>query len=163
MFNKKLVMCVLFIFTLIGCGGGGGGDSTPPPTIPDDPIDDPVNDLPEKATVEMSELKASDDFDFTSKQKIEVALDLTTLLASNGHAGLRAYVSVYSDYTLLDSGQYYANASSRVLGGDLLDGKFASSFTSLNAQDTYLLEVWFYTGESPLQREQSIVDGTLSW
>lgn len=158
MFNAKVIISGAFILSLIGCGGGGDSAAD----IPEDEttaIEEPVVVLPDEATVDMSELKASEDFTFTSKEQIQVTLDISGQVESD----TRAYVSVYSDYTLLDSGQFYANASSRVVAGTLENGLFTSSFTSLDDHSTYLIEVWFYDGEQPLQSEQSIVDNTLTW
>lgn len=163
MFNAKVMISSVFVFTLIGCGGGGDSETASTSNNETD-IDEQVTvETPAEATVDMSELKASDDFDFTSKEQIEVSFDISDVLADNEKTGSRAYVSVYSDYTLLDSGQYYSNGSSRVVAGDLQDGAFNSSFTSLNDQSTYLIEVWFYNGDDPLQSVQSIVDNSLTW
>lgn len=160
MLNAKVVISGIFIVSLMGCGGGGG--DTPPASIPEDEtpvIEDPVTVLPEEASVAISELKASEDFTFTSKEEVEVSLDL----ANEVDTDTRAYVSVYSDYTLLDSGDFYANGSSRVVSGSLEDGQFSSAFISLDGQDTYLIEIAYYTGEAPLQKEQTVTDNSLTW
>ena len=160
MLNTKVVISSVFIVSLMGCGGGGGGgDSTPTPEPEAPVIEDPVLALPPVADVAIADLKASDDFTFTSKEEIEVSLDLSSEVTS----GERAYVSVYSDYTLLDSGEFYPNSASRVVAGSLDDGKFSSAFTSLNSQSTYLIEIAYYTGEAPLQKEQTVADNSLTW
>ena len=160
MLNTKVVISGVFIFSLMGCGGGGGGGSSSSTPVDETPVvEDPVSVLPEEASIDIVDLRASDDFTFTSKDEIDVSLDLSSDLDSDE----RAYVSVYSDYSVLDSGEFYADASSRVVAGNLQDSAFNSSFTSLTDQSTYLIEVWSYSGEKPLQKEQTVVDSKLTW
>jgi len=180
MFNTKIVFIIVFTFSLIGCGGGGGdsksssggsvapSDDTETSEVDGDKVvavevEEVYVEAPPEATVEMSELVASNDFSFTSKAEIEVNLDLSEELTSSGQSDLRAYVSVYSDYTLLSNGQFYADSSSRVVAGELNDDQFTSTFTSLQDQSSYLIEVWFYNGDQPLQKEQQIDHDTLIW
>lgn len=189
MLNTKVMISVVCTLGLMGCGGGDD-DSQSPSVSSDSSHEDEVSSVsvevveelsattakvyavnveevhvepPAEATVNMSELKASEDFSFTSKQHIEVILDISDELALSGQTGLRAYVSVYSDYTLLSNGQFYADSSSRVLAGDLDNGHFDSSFVNLKSQSAYLIEVWFYNGDDPLQKELQIVDNSLIW
>lgn len=199
MFNQKLkiVITVLFIYYLMGCGGGDssstpGNANVDEVIIEDISVIDADGDIADnvdingsgeanaeivtivevanevfqpvpEATVNMSELIASESFSFTNKQQIEVTLDLRDELELTGQTGLRAYVSIYSDYALLSNGTFYANSSSRVLAGELDDGQFNSSFISLKDQTIYLIEVWFYNGDQPLQKEQAIVKNNLTW
>jgi len=119
--------------------------------------------LIESAKEEMSLLVANSEFDFTSKQQIDVTLDLIEELSYTDKIDQRAYVSIYRDYQLLDSGTFYPNASSRIIGGDLQNGIFNHSFVSLNNQSSYLVEVWFYNGEEPIQKEIEVVGNSLTW
>jgi len=113
--------------------------------------------------VEMDELRASADFSFSDKNQITVSIDIAKLLAENGQTGARAYLSIYSDYRLLPTEKFYPDASSRVLAGDLSDGTFNQSFVALNEQSDYLIEVWFYNGEQPLQTEKAVIKNSLIW
>jgi len=118
---------------------------------------------PVAATLGMDQLVASDDFSFTSKETITVSLDLSSTLAESGQSGVRARAAIYSEYTLLSNGQFYPTAKSLVIAGDLDSGQFNSSFTRLKDQSVYLIDVWFYNGDAPIQLEKSIVDATLTW
>jgi len=118
---------------------------------------------PAVATIEMDQLVASDDFTFTSKEEITVALDLSDTLSESGQSGLRARASIYSEYTLLSNGQFYPTQKSLVIAGDLDNGQFNSTFTRLKDQSEYLIDVWFYNGDDPIQLEKTIVANTLTW
>ncbi|GLS91279.1 hypothetical protein GCM10007916_23480 [Psychromonas marina] len=171
----KITSSALFISTLLGCGGGGGGSSSAGSASVDSDstavstatqITTPVVeqlDVVESEALRMSELIASDDFQFTSKQQVNVSLDLDNLLAANNQTDARAYVSVYSQYQLLPSGQYYPDASSRVVAGDLQNGQFNQDFIAFNDSDSYLIEVWFYDGEPALQKQQVLLNNQLTW
>lgn len=112
--------------------------------------------------VEMSELRATADFNFSDKKQVTVSLDLTTVLELNQQTGERAYISIYAEYQLL-AGRFYPDSSTRVLAGELQNGLFNHSFVALNNQSSYLIEVWFYNGETALQKEQQIIGNNLSW
>lgn len=113
--------------------------------------------------MEMSALFAEPDFNFTRKQQIQVALDLSEYLDLNIDQGKRAYISIYCNYQLLQSVLFYPDSASRVLSGVLQDGKFNSAFVGLNNQSVYLVEVWFYDGEQPIQKEQRVNGNLLAW
>ena len=167
MFNTKIkiMTSLIFVFTLAACGGSGGG-SQPESITSVDNSDLDVNAIVEtdgQAVIEMGDLKASAEFNFTSKHQVKVSLDLTELIDFHNQTGQRAYVSVYREYMLLPSGIFYPDSSSRVLGGEINDGQFQHSFVSLNNQDAYLIEIWFYNGEPPIQKEQTIVASNITW
>ena len=92
-----------------------------------------------------------------------MGIDLRDLLDLNSQTGLRAYVSIYREYKLLSSGQFYPDPSSRVLARELYDGQFNHSFIALNNQSAYLIEVWFYNGKQPIQKEKIIIANILTW
>jgi len=184
MFNAKVMLSALFMSSLMGCGGGGGDDpdsidtaeSSSNETLTNDDIavievdrvvavqqEEVYVEPPALATIEMDELIASDDFDFTSKEEITVALDLSDTLSESGQLGLRARVSIYSEYTLLSNGQFYPTQKSLVIAGDLDNGQFNSSFTRLKDQSEYLIDVWFYNGDAPIQQQQTIAANSLVW
>lgn len=165
--NTKIAVNVFFILNLMGCGGseGGGNTSQNIDNVDSDTTStvDTVDIVDDEVSIKMSELVASDSFDFVSKQQIQVALDLVELLNSTGQSEQRAYVSVYRDYKLLASDDFYPDSSSRVLAGELKGGLFNQSFIGFNNQSTYLIEVWFYNGDQPLQKEKTIVKNNLTW
>jgi len=165
----KNITILVLLSTLIGCGGGGGGGAATPPasTVIVENNETVVNtvEVVQVADTElpMSELIASADFTFTNKQQINVALDLSELLAVNNQTGQRAYVSIYGDYQLLPSGEIFPQASSRVLAGDLINGQFNHAFIAMNNQNEYLIEVWFYNGQPAIQKQEKVIDNRLSW
>ncbi|PKF62466.1 hypothetical protein CW745_03270 [Psychromonas sp. psych-6C06] len=177
--NSKIdkIFAFAIVTTLAACGGSGGSGSavqniTEPATLVTSSDSKPlvvgqtllqITPTLEPAVMKMNDLQADDSFSFSSKQQVQVSVDLQSLLASQQRSASRAYLSVYSDYTELDSGQFYAKASSRILAGELNNGQFQQSFMALNDQSQYLIEVWFYNGDLPLQKEQTIVANRLQW
>ena len=170
--NIKSVGAVLSLSILIGCGGGGSGGSdnssgsvSQTETLPaTEAVIEESNNVIEshtQAELKMSELQAATNFAFSTKKEIEVNIDINTLLAENALLGERAYVSIYRDYALLPSGQFYPDSSSRVLSGNLSDGLFNQTFIALNNQSSYLIEVWFYNGEKPIQEELTLITNEL--
>ncbi|MCP4322778.1 MAG: hypothetical protein GY951_17580 [Psychromonas sp.] len=179
MFNIKLkvMMSVLLILFITACGGSGGGEQTATPVAKPKPTPKPVpvaesadeteSDVAKLealgAVQAMNNLKVQADFTFTSKQQVKVSLDLTELLALYDQTGQRAYVSVYHDYTKLPTGDYYPNSSSRILSGEIKDGQFQHYFIHLNNQADYLVEIWFYNGAKPVQKELTVAANNIYW
>lgn len=176
--NTKTMICVCISLFISACGGSGGGgetgdvtaDPTPVPTAA--PVtesegqSETVNgaeELVDVALETMNNLKAEPDFTFTNKQQVSITLDLSEMLALHDQTGQRAYVSVYHEYTALPTGEFYPNASSRVLSGQVKDGQFHHSFIRLNNQPSYLVEVWFYNGDLPIQKEILVAQNNVSW
>ena len=145
----KLISLLLFSLILSGCGGSGGGDAQENAEL--------QLEQAEAVTTTMDSLVAAEDFSFTSKKQIQVILEL------NDYQDQRAFVSVYREYQLLDSGRYYPDSASRVISGQLQSGIFNESFTALDNQQEYLIEVWFYDGREPLQKELSVNNNQLIW
>lgn len=154
MLNNKIevAICTLFILNIVGCGGSSGESTI-----------SSSNSIELEAIAEMRELVASEDFNFINKYEVTVSLDLTEALDFNDQSGSRAYVSIYGDYQLLTSGIFYPDPSSRVLAGELNNGVFKHSFTALNNHTSYLLDVWFYNGEQPIQKELTLIENNLTW
>ena len=145
----KLISLLLFSLILSGCGGSGGGDAQENAEL--------QLEQAEAVTTTMDSLVAAEDFSFTSKKQIQVILEL------NYYQDQRAFVSVYREYQQLDSGRYYPDSASRVISGQLQSGIFNESFTALDNQQEYLIEVWFYDGREPLQKELSVNNNQLIW
>ena len=173
--NIKSVGVFLSLSILIGCGGGGGGSDgsvasssesvsqTETISVTEVVTEEPNNEIQSntQAELKMSELQAETNFTFSSKNQIEVSIDVNSLLVESDQVGERAYLSIYRDYTILPSGQFYPDSSSRVLAGELSGGVFNQSFVALNNQSSYLVEVWFYNGEKPIQEELSLIANEL--
>jgi len=148
----SLAFCSLL---LSGCGSGGETESLvsvdPAPVAPD------IEPAAEEVPLEMRELVAAQDFSFTTKNNIQVDIAL------NDYQDQRAYLSIYSVYQRLDSGRYYPDSASRVIGGALQRGMFEHVFIGLNNQQQYLIEVWFYDGREPLQKVLPVNNKQLRW
>ncbi|MFT6926261.1 MAG: hypothetical protein ACJAZP_001871 [Psychromonas sp.] len=154
---------LLFFCLLLNACGGSGGESESASNILESSnetvsVVEPVaveSFVVEEGQLQIDYLVAAQDFSFTTKETIEVIVELND--------DQRAYISVYKDYQLLDSGRYYPDSASRVMGGALQNGSFTQSFTGLNKQSQYLLEVWFYDGSEPLQQEIYVDNNQLIW
>lgn len=168
MLNNTLKMITLCLFPLLltACGGGGGGSSSADINVTDssntsiDNAEITTTEAIESVqtlSLEMDDLVATEDFSFTSKQKVQVFLELTDLQQE------RAYVSIYSNYMLLDSGRFYPDSSSRVISGALDAGTFSESFTAVKQQSEYLIEIWFYDGSEPQQEVITLTNNELIW
>jgi len=159
----KPFMLSLFCLMLNACGGSGGGSEDAANVISESPeatLTETVDIEPvavEQALPAMRDLVAAKDFTFTTKNNIQLQLTL------NDYQQQRAYVSLYSAYQKLPSGRYYPDSASRVIGGALQSGTFEQSFIGLNNQQQYLIEVWFYDGREPLQKELLVNNKQLIW
>ncbi|WDD98542.1 hypothetical protein [Thalassomonas actiniarum] len=154
----KLILPCLWALMISACGGGGG-DSGSESNVAPPPADNVIIDQEETPDpiAELKNLVIADDFSFTTKEQVTLTVSL------DEYAGQRAYVSLYSDYRLLPSGEYYPIADSRVVAGNLQQGQFHQVFTHLKQQHNYLAEVWLYDLSPPLQRELILNENTLSW
>lgn len=147
--NKRKIKRIIFVFfslILSACGGSGGGN--------DESLNEQISEAVkvgaepvEEVVLDMDSLVAAQDFSFTSKNRIQVSLEL------NDYENQPAYVSIYRKYQRLDSGRYYPDSTSRVIAGALQKGVFKQSFIGVNNKQKYLLEIWFYDARAPIQKE----------
>ncbi|WP_413701788.1 hypothetical protein ACLKMH_09720 [Psychromonas sp. KJ10-10] len=63
----------------------------------------------------------------------------------------------------LNTGRFYPDSSSRVISGALDRGIFTESFTAINQQSAYLIEIWFYDGSEPQQEVITLINNELVW
>ena len=115
------------------------------------------------SSVSMKDLVTSKDFTFINKSNVIVTLDLSELLTKSGQLDQRAYLSVYSKYTVLENGELSPTEGSRVTAGRMKNGLFNSRFTRFNAQSTFLVDIAFYNGDEPIRLEQTVVENTLTY
>lgn len=152
---KSCFMALFYVYftaLLIGCGGSKSGNNPQ--------VTEPISTIPEVQTdpvAQMNALIADKDFEFTNKQQISVNVNL------KNYADMLAYVSVYTNFKLLETGVYYPMPDSRVVSGYLRRGQFSQQFTDLKNQQNYLIEIWFYDLSSPLQKELSVTNSELIW
>ena len=147
----KILMLTPMLLVLIGCGGSEVSQSSNNITS-DVNANDLLNESGDEQVIEMSELVASDDFTFSSKQTVNVSLELNDLLIERDQEDTRAYISIYREFQQLETGEYFPDSSTRVLGGQLNNALFNQKFTETDLQSEYLVEVWFYNGEAPIQQ-----------
>lgn len=159
----KSFVLLLFCLTINACGGSGGGSEDTALVISESSVAAVTEEIAvepiavEQAVPEMRDLVAADGFTFTSKNNIQLQIIL------KDYQRQRAYVSLYSTYQQLPSGRYYPDSASRVIGGALQNGEFTQSFVGLNNQPKYLIEIWFYDGLEPLQKELLVSNKQLIW
>ena len=148
---------LLFCLMLNACGGSSGESENAQGIIesPEETGSEVESVVAEQVLMEMDFLLAAQDFSFTTKENIEVRVELND--------DKRAYISLYKKYQQLDSGRYYPDSKSLVIAGALQNGIFEQSFTSLNKQPQYLIEVWFYDGSEPQQQEIIVHNNQLIW
>lgn len=153
--TMKLSNVMFFLLLVSGCGGSGGGSSVAPEQVATDQVIDVEPELVEPTSLAMADLVANEDFTFANKNQIDVLLDLPEYNTQRG------YVSVYKAYQQLDSDRFYPDSTSRVISGALVNGLFEQSFASINNQQQYLIEVWFYDGQEPVQKVLALTGNQL--
>jgi hypothetical protein len=146
--TMKLMSVVFYLLLIAGCGGSEGGSdiSAEAQDSTVNGIDDVEQEQVETTSLSMDFLIADEDFTFANKNQVDVFVELTD------YDEQRGYVSLYSVYQQLDSGLYYPDSTSRVISGALVNGLFEQSFFSVNNQQQYLVEVWFYDGQEAIQK-----------
>lgn len=160
---KILLALLTTSLMLTACGGSGAGNNATSTQLGNDENDSVNDGQITQPEIAMHNLVADEQFEFINKNQIRVELDLSAELASLDRLEQRAYISIYGAYHELVSGEYFVENANRVLAGDLQDGYYKSLFTQLGNQQEYLVEVWFYNGEPPLQKLLSIEDNRLTW
>ncbi|WP_299692780.1 hypothetical protein [uncultured Vibrio sp.] len=170
---KKSYTTILAVMPLViaGCGGGGGGGgstSSPSPATPSDPaaVLTPVTATPLPSTTSsapaaqsytMSDVVVPDGFDYSSVEPFKLDINISHISTA------RSFVTVYSRYTTRDDGTLKPDYSSKVIAGPLDAGVFASNFAAPVNQDSLLIEIWFYDGQSPLQKVVASGDSQMVW
>ena len=168
---------------LVGCGGGGGGGgggssasspspstpvvSTPGVTTPSTPtvVSAPVSTPTQVTTAssngpqayKMDELVVPDGFDYNSVDQFDLNIDISNISTE------RSFVSVYSRFTTRADSTFKPDYSSKVLAGPLDNGVFASNFSAPLSEETLLIEIWFYDGQSPLQQVVASSGSQITW
>lgn len=160
---KILFLSFMVGLTLSGCGGASSGSSSASVQQQEQVSEGGNEPGSAEAEAAMDNLVASEEFEFINKNQIVVDLDLSAELANLGMLEQRSYVSIYGAYHELESGDYYVQNANRLLAGDLQDGYFQSLFTRFGEQQQYLVEVWFYNGQPPLQKLVMVQDNRLTW
>ncbi len=147
---KKIIIITLASLFLIACrdsGTSSGSESSSASTA--------------AATAELKP-KAQDlvapeasSFDPIIHQTLEVNL--------SGSLPARAQLSVYSHFTEQSSGSYRVDTNSQVVHAAITNGALSVDFVLPKGQSSVVAEIWFYDGETPLQKEFAIDGNELIW
>lgn len=142
-----LVACVISATLVNGCGGGGGGGggSTAAPT--------PAA----VAAVKMEDLVVPDGFSYDPMGNYTMDIDISNISTE------RAFVSVYSRFSARDDSSYKPDYSSKVIAGSMNGGEFNSNFSAPSVNEEFLVEVWFFDNQPPLQRVFSTANAQILW
>ncbi len=143
--NSYLVVCALSTLLLSACGGDSGGGSGAAAT-------------PALATAtKMEDLVVPDGFDYNPMGDYELDIDISSITTA------RSFVSVYTRFSIKNDSSYKPDYSSKVIAGSLNSGTFDSSFSAPSVEDEFLVEVWFFDDQPPLQQVFSTSESQLTW
>ena len=143
--TSYLVVCTLSTLLLSACGGDSGGGSGAVAT--------PVTTTATK----MEDLIVPDGFDYNPMGDYELTIDISGITTS------RSFVSVYTRFTNKSDSSYKPDYSSKVIAGSLNAGTFDSSFSAPSVEDEFLVEVWFFDDQPPLQQVFTTSESQLTW
>ena len=144
---KKVIIVTMASLFLMACGGGsssGGGSAAPA-----------VVDKPEPIKTE--DLVAPDGFSFNPVTAQSLTINLSGTLAQ------RTHLSIYSEFSERESGEFIVNYDSKVIDGAVVNGSLFIEFSLAQNQSTIVAEIWSYDGSLPLQRKFEIDNNTLVW
>lgn len=141
----KITTITLLTSSLIGCGGGGegGGSSSAPAT--------------QVQSKTMDELVVPDGFDYHPVDQYNLNIDVSA------QSTARSFVSVYSRYSERLDGTFKPDYASKLIAGPLVDGLFDASFSAPLSEQSLLIEIWFYDGQSPLQKVARTDETSIIW
>ncbi|GAL11020.1 hypothetical protein JCM19233_2005 [Vibrio astriarenae] len=169
--NNNLYLSLVMSFALIGCGGGGGGGSAPAQTS-SAPEEEAVTEVVEAAVEEVAEeveavvepitstaqtvqdLIVPDGFSFDPITEMNIDIDISSLSTQ------RAYVSIYSEYEMSETGMLVPSGDHKLAGQALEAGTGNIDIVYADGIDKVLAEVWFYDGSDPIQKELTVDDNT---
>ncbi len=146
---KNLTLSVIITPLLIACGGGGGGDGgSGGGTTPATPI---------AKVSKTTDLVAPDGFDYNPIESRALTVDI-----SSQHLQ-RAYLSVYSNYVVVDGGVKVPDYGSRIAAVQLDKGIANVNLSIADSEEEVLAEIWFYDGSTPLQRSFTTDQNNWYW
>ncbi len=164
---KKLwVIKTLWIASVLIIQGCGGGSDSNFAAVVEDVADTPaVTDTAEVTSIAeqseplryMADLSVPNGFSYDTSQTYSLTADLSLF------ANQKGYLSVYSQFEAESDGSYQPQYSSRLVSTPLDSGTASISFTLASATTEFLVEVWSYDGNDPLQKIFSGEDGQISW
>ncbi|WED28481.1 hypothetical protein L3V77_21250 [Vibrio sp. DW001] len=150
---------IMSLVLLQACGGGGGSDSGSSPSA-DTPAESDTGSTQDIELVvlrDMQDLSIPDGFSYKAIQTYQLDVSLSGLFST------RSYLSIYSGFTTRSDGTYQADNGSKVTGGPLTSGIIDVSFSLSSSTSEFLIEVWTYDGNPPLQKVFSTTGNRFVW
>lgn len=143
----KIITGSITLSMLMACGGGddgGGGSSSSSPAT-------------QSAPTTMDDLVVPDGFDYNPVGQYQMSIDISDVTTQ------RAFVSVYSRFKTRKNQTLKPDYSSKVVASSLVDGVLDLNFSAPNVKKEFLVEIWFYDGQDPLQRTFDTSEPSLTW
>ncbi|MUK29161.1 hypothetical protein GNP44_03495 [Aliivibrio fischeri] len=144
---KKVIMISMTslasLFLIVSCSDSGGFSSGgTAPTVVEEP-----------ESVKTQDLVAPKGFSFNPIEEQRLIVDLS------GSLPARAHLSVYSNFSEKDEGEYRVDYGSKIIDVPLANGAVDIEFAIANSLEESVVEIWLYDGSDP-QQKKFVVDGT---
>jgi len=125
---RTILISLSLAIALSGCGGGGDGDGSSGGT----------GGGGSENRVTFDQIVIPNGFNLRSSYPVmlDIALGSNELM----------YLNVYGSYRHARNGDVVADTSSRIIAGEIKDGKFKGRFTATSGLDSVLVEAWFIDG-----------------
>lgn len=151
----------MMLVLLQGCGGGGGGDgesnSSPVADTLTETVTDSSSQIEPVALRDMQDLSIPDGFSYGSVETYQLDVSVSELFSK------RSYLSIYTEFLIGSDGAYQANNGSKVTAVPLESGEIEVSFSLPSATSEFLVEIWSYDGNPPLQRVFQTAEKRATW
>lgn len=153
----KILLISLISFTLVACGGGGSSDDTSNDAVtgPNTPEPSTPATIP-STTRSIKDLSVPDGFNYSNSASQSISIDINAL------SDVRAFISIYTQYSQQEDGSYLTTSNSKIVSGPLVNGKFSTTFPLEGSATYFLVEIWRVNSEKPLQKEFSKADN-ITW
>ncbi len=124
---KHILKALLIALTISGCDGGGGNDSG-----------NSTDSGNGNTATPFDQIIIPDGFNMRSSYPVMLDITLTTNEAM--------YLSVYGNHTTGQDGEPIADTSSRIIAGQIKNGRFKGKFTATSTLENILIEAWYLDG-----------------
>ena len=110
------------------------------------------------AAIKTEDLVAQENFNFSTKRKITIAVDLGTQQAQ----GTRYQLNFYTHYNISEN-TYIPHFKTQFTSGTVINGQFNQTVQLNNNTTKVLAELWTYDGAAPTQAIINIEDDRIVW
>lgn len=162
MSNSSQTKTIMIIASILLASCGSGGQSNTPNNTNDNNTaanssEINISNAPSTA-IKTEDLVAQENFNFSTKRKVAIAVDLGTQQAQ----GTRYQVNFYTHYNISEN-TYTPHFKTQFTSGTVINGQFNQT-VQLNKNTTKVLaELWTYDGEAPTQAIINIEDDSIVW